>query len=248
MISDDIFSAPIHFGDNFELLTTSIQALGFDDVLYSFYPKPMYLNKDVQPVLHFSSGFESFVEHYIKHDFGNRDFVLRLALQGRTEPVDWWQEIESGSVSPEEQFVTETARNDFHIHHGLSIPVLFGTFAIAGISVTSRKPDRKYFDFLKEKCTKKLFELGDEYHRGIIKSRAELHFFILPLLESLSDTKKKVLKHLMSGQPMKAIEHHYGITPRYAEKVLRNIRKEFGNISTHELLYIMGMINMHEYL
>lgn len=247
-MEDNFKTSALDFGTEFLQLEKAIINLGFDGVLYSFYPRPMHINSQVQPVLHFSSQFHPFIEHYIKNDYGNRDFVLRLALQGQSEPIDWWKEIEAGNVSEDEIEVTASARTLFNIQHGLSIPVLSGSFAIAGISVISKNPRRAYFEKLIEKHSSQLFKFADEYHRTIIKSKAELQFFIEPLLSSLSDTKKTVLKHLMTGKPMKSIGTDNDITPRYAEKLLVNIRKEFGNISSYELMYILGMINMHKYL
>jgi hypothetical protein len=89
---------------------------------------------------------------------------------------------------------------------------------------------------------------ANRYHTRIIQSNEDMRFFIAPLLENLSETKKNVLRHMMSGEPMKNIPEVYGITHRYAEKVLLTIRREFGDISTNELMYILGMTNMKEFL
>jgi len=232
----------------FDELNFKISEMGFNGVLYSFYPKPMYMNKTIQPVLHYSDSLSPFIAHYIENNYGNSDFVLRLALEGRSEPVDWWHEVHHGGVSRAEKRVTEDARRYFNIQHGLSIPVLFGTFAIAGISVISHNPDEAYFQRLKNKSINKLRKLATQYHSEIIKSTKELNYFILPLLENLTPTKRKVIKHLLSGHPMKRIEEIYGIKQKYAEKVLADIRQEFGGISANELIYILGMINIIEYL
>ena len=108
--------------------------------------------------------------------------------------------------------------------------------------------DINAFKELKRQSLNDLQILANEYHSHILKSKDDLLFFILPLLENLTETKKRVLKHLMSGQPMKTIPQTYDISQRFAEKTLVNIRKDFGNISTNELMYILGMVNMHEYL
>jgi len=245
----ELFQTPVHPSQGlFSVMEDKINALGFDGVLYSFYPKPMYMNQNIQPVLQHSGSFTPFIGRYVEKNYGNRDFVLRMALQGRTDPVDWWQEIEQGNVSPEEQEVTQDARDNFGIQNGLSIPVLYGTFAIAGISVISSESDKAKFQALKAQSLDSLCDIATNYHSEVIKSTKELHFFILPLLESLNDTKRKVLKHLVSGQPMKTIEDIHGVKQRYAEKVLLDIRKEFGGITANELIYILGMINILEYL
>lgn len=236
------------FGSAFKHLTEEVGELGFDGVLYSFYPKPLYVDKNIQPMLHFSDVFAPFVEHYIKNDYGNRDFVLRLAMKGRRKPIDWWHEINAGNVSPEERGVTEEARELFDIQYGLSIPVLSGVYAIAGISVVSRNKDPEYFATLKDSTLKDLKILANEYHGKVLLMKEELQFFIRPLLENLNETKKEVLRHLILGQPLKSIERRYDISEGYAEQVLMKIRRDFGGISRNELLYILGMMNMYEYL
>ena len=241
-------STPYLFGETFTTLTEAITDLGFDGVLYSFYPKPMYMNKDVQPVLHYSDSFAPFVAHYIKNDYGNRDFVLRLSLQDRKKPIDWWEEISSGRVTRTERAVTEEARKDFGIQYGLSVPSLRGTFAIAGISVISKNSSATHFQKLKRTHLTQLFALSHEYHASVFQSKESMRFSIQPLLENLNDTQKAVLRHVLTFKPMKSIPHTWGITPRYAEKVFQGIRQEFGNISSNELIYTLGMINMHEYL
>ncbi len=129
----------------FDILAGEVERLGWDGVLYTFFPKPMYMNSEIQPVFHYSKAFEPFVLHYLKNDYGNRDFILRLALEGREGPVDWWEEISKGSVSEKEKMVTTDAKINFGIHHGLSIPSLSGSFAVAGISVMSMDEDFDHF-------------------------------------------------------------------------------------------------------
>lgn len=240
---------PCHpFGETFTTLTGVINDLGFDGVLYSFYPKPMYMNQGIQPVLHYSANFAPFVAHYIKNDYGNRDFVLRLALQDWKKAIDWWEEIHAGHVTCEERAVTEDAKKNFGIQYGLSVPALRGTFAIAGISVISKNENLDHFQKLKKSNLAQLFDIASEYHATVINSKESLRFFIQPLLESLNATQKAVLKHVLTGRPMKSIPRTSGITPKYAENVLANIRQEFGKITTNELIYILGMVNIHEHL
>ena len=233
---------------SFEALTYEIEKMGFDAVLYSFYPSPMYLNSKVQPVLHFSEGFSSFVPHYIKNDYGNSDFVLRLASQGRRTPVDWWEEISLGNVTQEEKKVTVDAKENFGIYNGLSIPVLYGKFAIAGISVITMNPEKQYFQSLKASSMIELERLARSYHYQVTESKEDLRFFIAPLLETFTQKKIMVLKHLLKGEVLTEIESHYPISRRYAEKLLLNIKEEFGGISTNELMYMLGTINIDEYL
>jgi hypothetical protein len=199
-------------------------------------------------MLQFSDSFAPYVSHYLEQNYGNRDFILRLALEGRATPIDWWEEIANGNVTEEEREVTEDAKVNFGIQHGLSIPVLSGSFAIAGISVISMNKDINHFRQLKHDSIDALIKQASGYHTSITMSEESMRFFIEPLLERLNETKRKVLKHLMSGAPMKTIPDTAGISQRYAEKVVLGLKQEFGDISTNELIYILGMVQIHKYL
>ena len=234
--------------DKFIDLVNSIQRLGFDGVLYSFFPRAMYLNNKTQPLIHYSSKFEPFVQHYLANNYGNNDFVIRLINERGVAPIDWWQEINSGNVTKEEQVVTIDAQQNFDIHHGLTVPVLSGSFAMSAISVMSKNDDLGYFKDIKDKHLVELRELATDYHFYILSSHERVRFFVEPLFETLNQTKKNVIKHLISGKPMKSITDRYNISQRYAEKTLINIRDEFGHISTNEFIYSLGVCNIDRYL
>jgi hypothetical protein len=52
-------------GMAFNDLVDTVCGLGYDGVMYSFYPKPVYADKHIQPILHFSDVLSPFVEHAI---------------------------------------------------------------------------------------------------------------------------------------------------------------------------------------
>ncbi len=72
--------------------------------------------------------------------------------------------------------------------------------------------------------------------------------FILPILKTLTPKKIILIKYLISGKPMKYISDNEDITTRYAEKLLIELRKQFGNITTNELIYLLGLLNISEHL
>lgn len=234
--------------ESFSELENALTELGFDGVLYSFYPKPMYLNLKVQPVLLFSNSFNQFVSHYLEQDFGNRDFVLRLASEGRLSSIDWWDEINLGNVTEREKEVTVCARDDFGIYNGVSIPLTYGKFAIAGISIITTSKDISLFRSNIKKSFHKIQSLALLHHHKILSSKNDLQFFINPLLDLITPKKKMVLKQLIAGKSLTKIEHHYPISRRYAEKLLLQLREDFGGISTNELMYILGTTHIEEYL
>jgi len=227
----------------FNKLVKQIKHLGFDGVLYSFYPMYMY-NKKIQPVLHNCENFTPFVNHYLENDYGNQDFVVRLALQGQRE-IDWWQEIDSGNTSDEEKKVTEYSKNNFNIHHGLTIVIPFYKFAVAAVSVVSMSDDTDIFQNMKNTHLSTLHECANEYHENIINSNKMLQLFISPILEKLNSKAKQVLKHLINGQPMKDIPN---ISQKYAEKILFGLRDDFGGVTTNELIHMLGLINLQKHL
>lgn len=234
--------------NNFKKLTANIKDLDFDGVLYSFFPKAMYLDDKTQPLMHFSDNFAPFVNHYLANNYGNKDFVIRLIHQRGIQPIDWWQEINAGNVTRAESEVTISARDNFSIQNGLTIPVLNSTFAMAAVSVVSTNNDLNIFQEVKNKHINGLQELSKNYHIYIMSSNKKLRFFVEPLFTNLNQSKKNVIKHLISGAPMKSIGNTYDISQRYAEKTLINIRIQFGSISTNELLYLFGVCGINEYL
>ena len=238
----------ILFGKDFQKLVAETMQLGYDGALYTFFPRPMYMNSKIQPVFQYSDSYSSFVAHYLDSNYGNRDFILRLAFEGRSKPIDWWEEINSGNVSKEEANVIHDARLNFNIQQGLSIPVLSGSFAIAGISVISMSKGREHFQTIKSQSLEQLKQAASAYHTKIITSKEDTRFFVEPLLAQFNGAKKKVLRHLISNQQVKTLPETTGFSQKYAEKVILDMRKDFGDISTNELLYILGMINAHEYL
>lgn len=144
--------------------------------------------------------------------------------------------------------MTEDAKNNFSIYEGITIPVLNGSYATAGISVIFMQPERRRFHYLKERHLDTLKKIASEYHIEVFKSKADLCFFLEPLFETLNDTKQKVIEHLLTGAPLREIKDRHQISQRYAEKVLLNLKREFGNITTNELIYILGMMNMRAML
>ena len=237
------------FDKDFNELDQKIKSLGFDGVLYSFYPKTFHKNSSFQPIIQFSDCYAPFVEHYIKQDYGNKDFVLRLAFRGSRKFIDWWEEIRMGNVKKEEKVVTYDARDNFGIHHGLTIPVLKGANAIAGISVISLKPDLKAFQKIKSETLERLFIYADEYHAKILSRNDQICYFFESIVEHFDLPKKQVLKHILLGKPLKNIDETApDIAPKSAEKIFANIRKEFGNIKTPQLIYLLGKMDAEKYL
>ncbi len=233
-----------HIDQKFQVLEEAVLNTGFDALLYTFIPKLALKSESIKPVFQYSKRYKSFVEHYIEHGYDKHDFLIRLVESGQMGIIDWWEVAETIELSSEEKHINAVARNDFGITRGISFPTLSNDAGIAGVCVIqlNRKVEpinKEILHYLKA-CSK-------VYHDHMIVNQDDRYSFILPILESLTPRKKAVLKHLISGQPMKKIVEQ-DISERYAEKLLLELRKSFGNISKNELIYLLGLLNIPEYL
>jgi len=233
--------------DKFSELEDEVTSSGFDGVLYTFIPKLSRLTESLQPVFQFSESYAELIENYQEQNFDRNDFTIRLIEDGKLSIIDWWVEAQKLSLNKEEKHVIEITKNKFGVRKGITFPTLSNDLGIAGASVISFKPDYatkkiepKILEHLKTCCRM--------YHDHTMIHQDARYEFILPILKTLTTKKKIVLKYLISGQPMKNINETADITTRYAEKLLLELRKDFGDISKNELIYFLGLLNITEYL
>lgn len=233
--------------EKFSALEFEVLNSGFDAVLYTFIPKLSLLKEPLQPVFQFSESYTEIVENYQKNNFGKNDFTIRLVEEGKLAIIDWWNEAEKLTLSKEEQHVVNVTKNKFSISKGITFPTLSNDLGIAGASMISfnkdylhKKIDSEILGHLKICCRM--------YHDHTMIHQDARYKFILPILQALTIKKKIVLKYLISGQPMKNITEEGDITTRYAEKLLVELRKDFGDISKNRLIYFLGLLNITEYL
>lgn len=231
---------------NFELLTDRIIEMGFDSVIYTFYPKPMYNDLKLQPVLQYSDKCSDFIKYYLEHGYGNHDFVLRLAMSGVLGYIDWVKTADKIKLTDMEKEVMDVRSSVFGIKNGISFPSFYSTFAIAGLALLSSK-DRDEFDKIKKDNLDELSDLAKSYHTTVMMTDLK-NSFISPMLAKFNSNKKMVMKFLLSGQPLKRISESNNISVNYAEKIVREIRQDFGGVSKSELMYLCGMLNIENYL
>ena len=191
--------------------------------------------------------FTAIIENYQKHNFSENDFTIRLVESGRLAIIDWWDEAEKLTLTEKEQYVVDITKNKFNVSKGITFPTLSSDLGLAGVSIVSFNKD-----YLSKEVDPKTLEhlkvCSRMYHDYTMVHHDARYNFILPILQTLTPKKKIVLKHLISGQPMKKITEESDITIRYADKLLIELRKEFGNISKNELIYFLGLLNITEYL
>ena len=230
--------------EKFAILEKIILDLGFDALIYSFYPRLSLLSKSLQPVFQYSKSYASFAEVYKKNKLSQHDFVIRLIKEGMMDVIDWGETANKISLTEEEIKTNIMAHHQFGIEKGITFPTLSSDLGLAGVAIVSFKPEDmgKVID---PEVLAYLQTCSNIYHDHMIIHQDDRYEFVLPLLKLLTPKKKIVIKHLISGKPMKNID---GVTVRYAEKLLLELRKDFGDITKNELLYLLGLLNISEYL
>lgn len=230
--------------EKFSILEKITEDSGFDGVLYTFIPKLSRLI-NLRPFFQFSNSYKKIVENYQLNNFSQNDFILRLLEEGISKPIDWWEVSRTLKLSKEEEHVNYVTRNQFGVIKGISFPTLNSDLGLAGVSIISFNPNYENKK-IEEKTLTNLHKSIRIYHDHMMIHQDDRYQFILPLLNSLTAKQKIVIKHLISGQPMKNIEG-FGVTERYGEKLLYELRKNFGDITKNELIYLLGLLNISEY-
>ncbi|MEE9310290.1 MAG: autoinducer binding domain-containing protein [Cocleimonas sp.] len=233
--------------DKFTSLEREVKLSGFDAVAYTFTPNLSRLAKSLQPIFQFSPLFSELVEYYQENNIQQNDIVMRIIEEGEEDIVDWVKGSRAAMMNTKEEKIKDVIKKNFKVTKGFTFPTLSNDMGYAGVSIisfeegyTEQEADPAALNHLKD-CSK-------IYHDHIMMHQEARHEFVLPILESLTQKKKAVLRHLVSGKPMKNIAEDSDITPRYAEKLLVELRKEFGGISKNELIYSLGVLNITEYL
>lgn len=234
--------------EKFSVLECEVESSNFDGVAYTFIPKLSQLTNSLQPVYQYSTSFKKLVAYYQKNKLYQNDMLIRLIKESKKlDILDWVDDSRKATLSPEEQIIKEVAKERFKVTKGFTFPTLCNDMGYAGVNIisfdkeyTEKKIDPNLLNHLKHCC--KL------YHDHIMTHQDARYQFILPILDSLTPKKKIVLKYLISGQPMKNITNSEDITTRYAEKLLVELRRDFGDISKNELIYFLGLLNISEHL
>lgn len=216
-------------------------------MLYTFIPKLTRLSVSLQPVFQHTDSYLPFLKNYQKNNFSRYDFVIRLVEEGKLDTIDWWEEAAKIELSKKEKYVNHIAKETYGITKGISFPTLSNDMGFAGVSIISFK-DSYANKIINADAIRHLKKCSRQYHDHAMIHQDARHKFILPILQTLTPKKVLLIKYLISGKPMKYISDEVDISTRYAEKLLIKLRKQFGNITTNELIYLLGLLNISEYL
>lgn len=236
--------------DAFAAYEKLVQSLGFDGALYTFVPQIYLANKlPITPLFKTSDAYcPAFLRHYQEAGFDQHDFTVKRIAQGERQILDWWLESRKGVLTRQEKKVIITAREDYGIRNGLSLPLVGGLPGLGGVSCISGEKGDAYQLLLHEKlfvlqhCTRM-------FHEHVMAHSHLKIYFLAPLLEQLSPKEKRLLRFVLDGLPMKTLPDQVaGISQKYGEKLLDGIRIKFGGINKIRLILYIGMLHLHDYL
>lgn len=246
VIAQRLYDA-VSIGDKFSILEEEIKDVsGFDGVIYTFIPKLSRLTCLLQPVFQFSESISESIKLYQENNYSKHDYTMRLIENGNTDIIDWFEDAKRLSLSKQERYVNQAMKEKLGITKGYSFPTLGNDLGASGVAIISFKEEyntRK----LDSALLAQIHHCTRIYHDHITVHQDARYQFILPVLKTLTSKKKIVIKHLITGQPMKTITDA-GVTERYANNLLSDLRETFGGISKNELIYLLGLLNISEYL
>ena len=256
MFAEKLFRASC-FEDAFRAFEAQVFRLGFEGALYTFIPRvALDANLPKQPIYKVSESYgPDYLSHYAQARFDQHDPIVKAIAGGVLTPLDWWIEVKKGTMTTAERTVIVTAREDYRIVNGLTLPTMSNLRGIAGASFTSSEPDRLY-EKLKAQRQEELALCTRMFHGAVNSNAYFMEEFLRPLLASLNQTEKGTLRRLAEGKGLERIADEVGTTTRYVDRVVRHLREKLSgvgadeqpHISRNQLAYYVGLLNLIDYL
>ncbi|NOQ13350.1 MAG: hypothetical protein GQ583_02560 [Methyloprofundus sp.] len=246
-----------NINEAFSAFEQHVIKLGFEGALYTFIPRiSLDTNFPHAPVYLVSENYSpKYLDHYMDACFYQHDPAIKAIEKGELTPFDWWEEIHKGKMNKVEQGTIVTAREDYQIMHGITIPTMSDNRGIAGASFISSENDRLYGK-LKAVNLEQLQLCTQLFHSAVLSKSFLVNPFIQPLIEKLTTKEKGLLRGLSAGKSMKTIALELETEVRYLDKVLRHTREKFSEvelngqakINKNQLVYYMGLLNLLDHL
>jgi len=230
----------------FAALEKAVQAMGFDNLSYTYVPGALGQSlTQLAPIFKLSRTYNTrFIQHYSEAKFGKDDFTIKRIMQGDLTPMVWWEEAGDKRLTQSELEVIAVAREDYGICHGVSVPTFTDRRSIAGVSVTREETDAS-FDQLWRERGDYLRKMSIMFSDRVLCMTEVKALFMAPILQSLSPTEKQVLCELAKGRNVKAVCQELHLDYKYvANSVLKSLRKKFGNVTRDTLMYEAGLLNI----
>ena len=245
------------FDEAFAAFDRQVTSLGFEGVLYTFIPQlAIDFRFPQRPVYAVSGGYDpDYLDHYAQARFDRDDPIVKAVANGRMQPLDWWLEVDKGQMATREKAVIVTAREDYRLINGLTLPMLCDTRGVAGVSVVSSETGALY-DQLKAERMRSLRISSIAFHGFVMSNSALVKPFLQPLLASLNPTERRLLARMAAGRSVQQIATDMNSSVRYLDKVLRHAREKFSGVTAehgskvnrNQLLYYLGLMNLLDHL
>lgn len=238
----------------FQVYEEYVHQLGFDGVLYAFFPLLM-MNpevKNINPAYYASDSYsKEYLKHYVGSNYYQQDYALKQMALGAQTAIFWWDS--APLMTRKEQEVIKVAK-EYGLEDGFVLPMGTKSEGIAGASVISQNKDRSAFERLKEKSLTDLKIITQIFHEHVSCHHKLYAPFIFPLLERLSPTEQVVLrqalKNIQQNEHMsvsiKKLSSKTGFGEKTCENSLTKIKKKLGLKSTNQLIYNAGVLQFLE--
>lgn len=228
----------------FSVYQKYISDLGFNGATYTFVPALLKeLTPTLTPVFICTGEYPvEFIDQYQQQQLNKNDFTIRRVLaQNAPDFMDWRSHEKNGLVSEQEADLILLAREDYGINNALTIPMLYRDKGIGSVSIVSPEADAN-FQKLLDNNLHTVMRCTQLFHNLNLASPEQSMVFMKPLLDSLKPKELLILRHLASGHPLKTIGH--GISYRYANNMLDDLRTRMGGITKDKLLYLIGHLHL----
>ena len=233
----------------FTLFDQKVQSLGFEATLFQFIPT-LYTEAGLptEDLMKTSDTTNStFLKHYFEAKLYKVDYIDKALMSGRSTPIDWQSEAKQGQLVAEEKEFYHLIQQDYAMGNGITFPMMNDKRGVAAVSMACTEGDALYHLLIKEKYAE-LVMYAQLFYAYIMSSPLLYHHFLLPILDRLTETEKRLLPFIAEGKPLKTINLQPAISEKYADKLLGSIRRKFGNISKGRLMYYIGVLHILDML
>ncbi len=233
-----------------ELYQQYVLALGYEGVLYGFAPKLFATDSLFNSPMYRACGLYSdeFLQHYNDKNLVQHDFTVKSILANCMDELDWNDEKQRQKLTCQEKNVLEISRR-YGLKNGISLPLMNNANGFAAISVCSGQ-ERAEFEALNKEALPFLRQYSQIFNGHIwVHHRTQLgRLSSEVVLSKLSPVEMELLRHLPSGDMLKAIYKKMNKTPGYGDNILGRLRDKMGGVSTNRLIYYASLLVANEYI
>lgn len=235
-----MLSKTISLESGFALLNSHIARLGFDAIAYSALPASIGSPGAFKPVFLTSSDYsQDFLAHYEEANLWQQDFTIERIQNGLLDCMDWQFESVQKRVSADQQELIDLAVYEYGMKNALTIPTQADEDIIAGASVLSYS-NRPAFEKLKYSYYEEVLEVVRHFHQFVFMRSSTSAFFYKPIIDTLTDSQKRVLAFVVKGHLQKHSKEFIGLSPTRTGNVLSELYECLNVSNASRLSYLAG--------